>query len=385
MNKIIIISVLTLFNSLIFADSVTQKPKKECSTKRLTIYNDLALVEGESYFSITRGSNSLTLSELPAGIIENSLLVTFLEEGISLVESKFEGVDHLKEFKISATSSVDGYLPLQYTYATSGVSWEAFYMGEFSYEYDKLHFNGWFNVKNETNLDFKGVSLVFSNQSSHLLNAQNEIQGAEKPLYFTVERCVDLPEKKSIQVSWASRSSVPVSKEYRLDLGGEFLTDQTNKSTDPNVDLWISCENGARNLPTGPLILYHRDKKGHNRALTKTILPDVSKLSNYAFKMPRFSISEKHLQPPIKVTYEQTEFQRFTGKLIETANRLTLRNTSSDQVTMKVFVKFPSKDDLILRESMQHQVDKNYGNYWIIKIPGNDKAELRYRLRFSQH
>lgn len=361
-----------------------KKTGKECQARKITVYKDVALVETVQNVSIVKGDNVVIINDLPKEILEQSLLVNNFQKEIAFAEGSFEENAKSKEFKMNCTSNVDGYFPFHVTYATAGIKWTPYYTAEFSYQYDRLHLNAWFSVENETDISFKGAGIAFSSAISNLLSEQLAIQHKKSALYYYVDRCVDLPSKKTIQINWLSVHDVPVTKEYRINLGGEFLEDQTNKNTQPVIDLWVSCDNVAKNLPEGNMIIYRRNKSNENHSLTHVVLPGIRKKENIAFKMPDFSINTKDLTPPIVVSYEQTEFQRFTGKLIETANRLTLKNTSSQPVNIKVLPELPSKDDLILRENMPHECESDRTNYWNITVPANDKVDLRYRLRFTQ-
>lgn len=396
MNKYFIFIVIPLFLSAAIEPlssdkqetktdkAVDLKSKKECALKKITIYKDLALIESTHQFSLKKGENLLTISDLPKGVLEQSFLMTNLEKDISFLQANFEETETDKKFIISCTSEEDGYQPFQLTYATEGIKWAPFYTAELSYQYDVLYLNAWFLVTNDTNITFKGAGLAFSSEVSHLMTEKKEILNNNTLPYYHISRCVDLPAKKTLQVNWGSRKNIPVIKEYRLNLGGEFLQDQTNKETSPKIELWISCQNGKKNLPSGPLVLYHRNKNNENYTLAKMILPEIRKNQNIAFKMPDFSINTQSLALPIKVSYEQTEFQRFTGKLIETANKVILKNTSSIPTTIKVCIDLPCKDDVILRESVPHKYDDKIGYYWDLEIPANDKIDLRYRLRIAQ-
>lgn len=358
--------------------------KKECATKKITIYKDLALIESVYQFPLTKGDNLLTISDLPKGALEQSFLITNLEKEVTFLQASFEDSETDKKFIVTCSSENEGYQPFQLTYATEGIKWTPFYTAEFSYQYDTLHLNAWFLVNNDTNITFKGAGLAFSSEVSHLLSEEKEILNNNVLPYYHVPRCIDLPAKKTLQINWISRNSIPVVKEYRLNLAGEFLLDQTNKETSPKIELWISCHNGQKHLPSGPLVIYHRNKNNENYTLAKMILPDVRKKQDIAFKMPDFSINTKSLTPPIKVSYEQTEFQRFTGKLIETANRVILKNTAATPVKIKVCIDLPCNDDIILRESVPHKYDDKMGYYWDLEIPAHDKIDLRYRLRIAQ-
>jgi hypothetical protein len=365
-------------------EKVEPKPKKECATKKITIYNDLALVESTHQFSLKKGENLLTISDFPKGAVEQSFLITNLEKELTFLQAHFEESETDKKFIISCISEEDSNQPFQLTYATEGIKWTPFYTAEFSYQYDTLHLNAWFVVNNDTNITFKGAALAFSSEVSHLSSEEKEIFNNSVLPYYHVPRCIDLPAKKSLQVNWVSRKNIPVVKEYRLNLAGDFLLDQTNKETSPKIELWITCRNGRKNLPNGPLVIYHRNKNNENYTLAKMILPNIRKKQDIAFKMPDFSINTKSLTSPVKVSYEQTEFQRFTGKLIETANRVILKNTSPALARIKVCIDLPCKDDIILRESIPHKYDDKTGYYWDLEIPANDKIDLRYRLRIAQ-
>lgn len=372
---------------IVFACSATllfcEEKTKEKGEHHLKIYSDIAIVETEEVFQHNHGL--YVFSNLPSTLYPESTFV--VSSDVDILESKFETTEENagQSFSLKTTHPKGENATLSLTYATDRITWTPFYTATFSKDCETLDLNGWFEIYNNTETPFKDAIIDVADDSSGLNLKDDELKKTEsknRQQFYKIQGKVDLTPHKKKRIQWISKENVPITKEYRLNVGGKFLTDLTNTDDVPTIELWVNCLNELKILPKGSMILYQKDDTGHNRSLTRISLPLVKLNQNIAFKMPD-SLFENN-QPPLKIAYEQTEFQRFTGKIVETANRITVQNTSDETIVLKIFGDFPTKDGVILRESMAHQGESDQNFYWTLEIGPKEKTELRYRLRFSQ-
>lgn len=361
--------ILALCASQLFSND---KPKN-----KVTIYKDLAIIDREENIHSTK--DDVIIKGLPKTIFPSSLFIQ--PHNGEITESTLE--DDQSEKKLILKGLPESGTTLSITYAMDKIYWTPYYTVTFSPTCDAIDFHGAFEIENDTDTTFSNVSLQLHNAPSglNLNDGKDDIITADLTPYDLPQQ-IDLRPFEKKRLTWTIAKNVQTTKEYRLDVGGVFFEDQTNKNETPTVELWVSCLNKLKPLPMGNMIVYQKTVDDQKQALTKLILPTTKVGQIVAFKMPEHLMqSVKH---PFQVTYEQTEFQRFTGKLVETANRITVQNTSDQPVVLKIMGKFPTKEGVVLRESIPHQNLTDDEFYWTIELPPKDKAELRYRLRFPQ-
>ena len=87
----------------------------------------------------------------------------------------------------------------------------------------------------------------------------------------------------------------------------------------------------------------------------------------------------------IQGTIEQTEFKTLlTEKVVEAAYRLTIRNFSEKEVTIKVMLSFGKNRGKVVRESMAHKQENTQNVYWPVKVAPKTEVVLRYRVQLMK-
>ena len=133
-------------------------PKRD--TVQLTIYNsaDLTLVRESRSLTLKKGLNRLQFSWANTLIDPTSLemLPKMHGESIDIQDLTFPprvqnlGLWHLE-------SQISGYVPVEITYLTSGLSWRAFYMGTLSKDEKGMHLKGYVRVTNNSGEDYENA------------------------------------------------------------------------------------------------------------------------------------------------------------------------------------------------------------------------------------
>jgi hypothetical protein len=367
----------------------TQTSRSENIKNYLTVYSDIALIEKIEEFHLEKDDQKICFKDIPNEIIEQSIFLNTDDKNLTLLESYLDENNDQKNLYVTFNNNQEGVKTnISLTYATQNITWSPSYTAEFSKNYNQLTIEGWINVKNDTTANFKSTHLTISDGKSTILPEPDEATELTDPKNKTNERYkietpINLKAKSTKRFNWIRYQDLQTSKEYRLNVGGLFLEDQTNKNNTPPLELWINCSNKEKPLPKGPLIIYKKNEENQKQALTKMVLPFVKSEETMSFKMPEL-MNDCKPDSPIKIAYEQTEFQRFTGKIVETANRITLQNITDHPVSVKIFIDFPTSDGVVLRESIPHQTSNDKNFFWVVEIPVNEKIDLKYRLRFSQ-
>jgi hypothetical protein len=356
----------------------------------LTVYNDVALVEKIEMITFDQEKQTFSFHTLPLETIDQSVFLGTKNSTVEFLEFYTEILNESKKLSFSATGKTGEKPEINIAYATKNITWEPFYTAEFSKNCDFLTLEGWIDITNQTHTDFESAELTIFDCESCLSEEPTKDTKKELPTetetqtQYAFGLPVDIKKKSSKRLSWIKYTDMPAVKEYRLNVGGVFLEDQTNKNEVPPLELWISSTNKNKQLPKGPLILYKKDDNGKKQILSKMTIPFIKANDALSFKMPHLMDERCVSKQSMKIAYEQTEFQRFTGKIIETANRVTIQNISENPLSVKVFVDFPTPDGIILRENIPHQTDTDKRSFWLLDVPVGDKIDLRYRLRFTQ-
>ncbi|MBP9753202.1 MAG: hypothetical protein KBD31_05310 [Proteobacteria bacterium] len=364
--------------------------KKHESKVFLTLYDDLALIEKHDFFDLDKTIQTISFLNLPKETLEKTLFLTSKGQTLEFLESFFEESDIKKDYHITVKNkSENSSSEVSLTFACTNITWKPYYSAKFSKDFEMLSLEGWIDIENQTNARFKDATLSIINNKSAISmdngpekSAPNQHADKANDVYL-IGKNITLKEKSKKRFKWIKYDDMKTIKEYRLNMGGGYLEDLTNKDETPQLELWINCPNKEKALLQGPLTIYKNGlNDGQVETLTEIVLPFVKKDEMISFKMP--SIHEDcHKAVPVKVAYEQTEFQKFTGKIVETANRITFQNVSEQLLSIKVFINFPSSDGVVLRESVPHQTEGG-GLFWVMDIPAGEKIDLKYRLRFSQ-
>jgi hypothetical protein len=125
---------------------------------QLTIYNvaDLTLVRERRNLTLKRGWNWLQFMWANTLIDPTSLSLEPLEHADQVQVQQLVFPPRLKELgRWLIRSEVDGQVPFELTYFTSGLSWRAFYMGTLSQDERTMRLEGYVRVNNNSGEDYE--------------------------------------------------------------------------------------------------------------------------------------------------------------------------------------------------------------------------------------
>lgn len=365
----------------------TQQKNDSCA---MELYTDCAIIELKTQVPIAPKKTTQITQSFPQHMRDDSFHMVLRKNLIGALHMLDFSIHHngdKKDIIINTENNFDSVqkVDADITYTTEGLSWKPFYTADLSPDCKSLNLNCWLTVHNETSTSFDNVHLTLFDKDSGFRLIDDIAPAFEKRAknLFPIDRTVSLPSMQQKRIMWLQESNIPLKKEYVLSLGGVFLSDMTNSDTVPKVDTQLSWTNTFKNLPLAPITLYQESETQHKSPLMQSILKKTSLNMPVSFRMPA------HLQngdeQPIQVSYEQTEFQKFTAKLTETVNRLTLTNTKNEPVTVKVCVNFPIKSGMIVRDNIPHKTDGHKKRYWIFNIKPGEKIDLKYRARVTSN
>lgn len=181
MTNLILIAALLAGNVSAKVDLVTL-PAKEMT--QLTIYNsaDLTLVRDARSLTLKEGDNKLQFSWANTLIDPTSLLMQpqAYADKIDIADLTYPPrVQNLGLWNIK--SEIDGRVPVEITYLTSGLSWRAFYLGTLSNNEKTMHLEGYVVVSNNSGEDYENAQTRLIVGQVHILDQIAELARRQYP------------------------------------------------------------------------------------------------------------------------------------------------------------------------------------------------------------
>ncbi len=157
-------------------------PRRE--NVQLTIYNaaDLTLVRERRNLTLKRGWNWLQFMWANTLIDPTSLALEPQEhkDGVQVQQLVFP--PRLRELgRWLIHSEVDGPVPFELTYFTSGLAWRAFYMGTLSRDEKTMHLEGYVRVNNSSGEDYEDAQTRLVVGRVHLLDQIADLARRQYP------------------------------------------------------------------------------------------------------------------------------------------------------------------------------------------------------------
>jgi hypothetical protein len=164
-------------------------PRRE--NVQITIYNsaDLTLVREKRNLTLKKGWNWLQFMWANTLIDPTSLAIepTKQKDKINIEQLVFP--PRLRELgRWLIKSKVEGQVPFEITYFTSGLSWRAFYMGTLSEDERKMNLEGFVRVTNNSGEDYENAQTRLIVGNVHLLDRIAELARQQWPYGSPVRR-----------------------------------------------------------------------------------------------------------------------------------------------------------------------------------------------------
>jgi hypothetical protein len=184
MKLIRLILVTILLTSVVGEAKVDLVTLPSRDTVQLTIYNsaDMTLVRESRALTLKQGKNSLQFSWVNTLIDPTSLemLPKAAADKIEISELVYPPrVQNLGLWNIK--SSVNGKVPVEISYLTSGLSWRAFYMGTLTEDEKTMRLQGYVMVTNNSGEDYENAQTRLIVGKVHILDEIAELARRQYP------------------------------------------------------------------------------------------------------------------------------------------------------------------------------------------------------------
>ena len=183
MKRIFVILVLAgVFASVGYGkiDLVTLPTR---DTVQLTIYNsaDLTLVRESRDLTLKDGANKLQFSWANTLIDPTSLEMVPRENADKIDIADLTFPPRVKNLGLwNINSEVSGKVPVGISYLTSGLSWEAFYMGTLTEDEKTMQLTGYVKVRNNSGEDYENAQTRLIVGKVHMIDKIAELARREQ-------------------------------------------------------------------------------------------------------------------------------------------------------------------------------------------------------------
>ena len=153
-------------------------------TVQLTIYNsaDLTLARESRGLMFNQGRNELQFSWENTLIDPTSLDMIPLTQVDRIDVAALVYPPHVQNLGLwQVDSEINGKVPVEISYLTSGLSWRAFYMGTLSPDEQTMHLQGYVRVTNNSGEDYENAQVRLIVGEVHLLDQIANLARREDP------------------------------------------------------------------------------------------------------------------------------------------------------------------------------------------------------------
>jgi hypothetical protein len=157
-------------------------PRRE--NVQITIYNsaDLTLVREKRNLTLKKGWNWLQFMWANTLIDPTSLNIEPTEQKDKIEIEQLVFPPRLRELgRWLIHSEIEGQVPFEITYFTSGLSWRAFYMGTLSEDEKKMNLDGFVRVANNSGEDYENAQTRLIVGTVHILDRIAELARRQWP------------------------------------------------------------------------------------------------------------------------------------------------------------------------------------------------------------
>jgi hypothetical protein len=301
---------------------------------------------------------------------------------------------------ISLVNPTAGPQNLELSYLTGGLSWRADYVAELNAADDRLDLNGWVTLTNQSGASYPDARLQLvagdvnrvreerplTREVMTMAAKAGDAEMQQESLFeyhlYTLQRPTTLAENQTKQVALMSATRVPVKKEFLLAGQNYYYSAQHGDLGQKiKVGVFVEFDNKGEGLgiplPRGVVRMYKRDSQGNAQFVGEDRIDHTPKNETVRLKLgDAFDLTADR---------KQTDFHKLAGTgrynyVYESAYEIVLKNAKPEAATVTVREPMPG-DWTMLSESQPHTKAASGTAEWKIKVPGEGRATLSYRVR----
>jgi len=287
---------------------------------------------------------------------------------------------------------------VEVTYLTAGIGWKADYVVTLDKTETKLDLEGWVTLNNQSGAQYTNAQMKVVAGEVNIVQPERQVMldkaagavmqrmAAPAPMreetfaeyhLYTLPRRTTIKQNESKQVSLLTAAAVPVTKVYEYRGNEGFYSQPIPPQKEEKVGVFLKMMNKEENhlgmpLPAGVMRVYQEDTEkmlqfaGEDRIKHTPKDEEVRLRLGNAFDV----VGER----------TQTDFQRLSDRIFESAYEIKIRNHKQNDITVDVVE--PMTEDWTILEKSHEFVKKDARTaVFSLPVPVNGETVLKYRVR----
>ena len=285
---------------------------------------------------------------------------------------------------------------LEVTYLTNGVSWKADYVITLARDDQSLDVAGWVTMDNGSGATFTNAKLKLVAGDVNVVRSERRRAGyggaavmevhdmvmpeeeafAEYHLY-TMPRRTTIKQNQSKQLALLSAAGVACHKKYEFRGQVSFYSQRIPPIKEQRVGVFLEFRNDKENrlgipLPAGVMRIYQEDSEGMLQFAGEDRIDHTPKDEDVTLKMGNaFDVVGERVQ---------TDYERVSQNVHESAFEITLRNHKESDVVVDVVEPMPG-DWRIYDESQPYEKKDAQTAIFRVPVAKDGEAKVTYQVR----
>jgi hypothetical protein len=301
---------------------------------------------------------------------------------------------------IKVASQKEGEVPVDLSYLSRGLSWQADYVAELAPDEKTVNLNGWVTLTNQSGVTYKDAKLQLVagevNQVQEMLRrevaapmgaAMDMVQApkmVEQAAFeyhlYSLDRPTTLKENQTKQVAMLAATGIPVIKQYLITNAANvwnYYSSNFGEADRVNATVKLKFENDEKSklgmpLPKGVIRVYKADDAGNGLFIGEDSIQHTPKNEHVDLTLGQaFDITARA---------KQTNYEKIADQVYENAYEIEIKNAKKETVTVDLREAIPG-DWKILEESAEHRKLDAATAGWQIEVPAEGSAKLTYKVR----
>jgi len=295
-----------------------------------------------------------------------------------------------------ADASGAGRRRLEVAYLTGGLSWQADYVLALDPDETRGGLQGWVTLKNQSGAGYEDALLKLVAGDVHRAPEERPVPQvlmeraraaapasmAEEAFFeyhlYTLPRPTTLKQNQTKQVQLLDAPRVSFEKDYVLrGTGGYYRGPWAGRRGDEKVRVLLKMKNSEESglglpLPKGIVRVYKRDRAGSPQFIGEDRIDHTPKDETVELELGNaFDVSAER---------RQTDFERVSDRVFESAYEVRLRNAKDAPVTVRV-VEPIGGDWKMLEHSHPFEKTEAFEATFTVSVAPGREAVLSYRVR----
>ena len=291
-----------------------------------------------------------------------------------------------------------GEQKLEADYITKSVNWTADYVLTLPARTMVADLSSWVTVSNNSGVNFRNAQLqLVAGQVHQAVQRISPMAGGMMALeakavapgisqeglseyhLYTIQRPVTLPNDSSKQIAFVRASGIKVQKTYEITGQPYYFYSpyQGGQPAKEAVEAHLKFKNSENNalgvpLPAGVVRVYQADSKGRMQFVGEDRIPHT----------PKDEKLNLYIGNAFDVTAErkQTDFQRLSNDVYETAFQITIRNHKKEPITVEVNEPLTGQWT-VLQSNYKYEKTSAFAIRFAVPVAAEGQSVLTYRVR----